>query len=66
MLVSFCAAILAVPFAAQQTQRRTPDIYFAPTPHVLADAMLTLAKVTHDDVVYPGHPDLSEVPRQPG
>jgi SAM-dependent methyltransferase len=52
VLVSFCAAILAVPFAGQQTPRRTPDIYFAPTPQVLADAMLTLAKVTADDVVF--------------
>jgi SAM-dependent methyltransferase len=52
VLVSFCAAILAVPSTGQQTPRRTPDIYFAPTPHVLADAMLTLAKVTPDDVVY--------------
>jgi hypothetical protein len=52
ILVSCCAAIVAVPLAGQQTPRRTPDIYFAPTPQVLADAMLTLAKVTPDDVVY--------------
>jgi SAM-dependent methyltransferase len=31
---------------------RTPDIYFAPTRQAVADAMLTLAKVTPDDVVY--------------
>ncbi len=31
---------------------RQPDIYFVPTRHVTADAMLTLARVTRDDVVY--------------
>src|SRR5436190_24283388 len=30
----------------------TPDIHFAVTPQPLADAMLTLARVTKDDVVY--------------
>jgi SAM-dependent methyltransferase len=31
---------------------RTPDIHFAVTPQPLADAMLKLAGVTRDDVVY--------------
>ena len=31
---------------------RTPDIYFAPTRQAVADAMLTLARVRGDDVVY--------------
>ena len=31
---------------------QTPDIYFAGTPQRIADAMLTLARVTPDDVVY--------------
>ena len=31
---------------------RTPDIHFAPTRHNIADAMLRLAGVTPDDVVY--------------
>jgi SAM-dependent methyltransferase len=31
---------------------RTPDIHFTPTRHNIADAMLTLAKVTATDVVY--------------
>jgi SAM-dependent methyltransferase len=52
---AWLAVILCV-FAAQaRGQRpplRIPDIYFAPTPEVLADAMLNLAKVTADDVVY--------------
>src|SRR5882672_3089470 len=30
----------------------TPDIHFAVTPQPIADAMLTLARVTKDDVVY--------------
>ena len=33
-------------------QQRTPDIHFAPTRHNIADAMLRLANVTADDVVY--------------
>lgn len=36
--------------APQQT--RTPDIHFTPTRHNIADAMLRLANVTGDDVVY--------------
>src|SRR5688572_31452937 len=35
-----------------QPPARTPDIYFAPTRQSVADAMLTLAKVRRDDVVY--------------
>jgi SAM-dependent methyltransferase len=30
----------------------TPDIFFSPTRHGIADAMLALARVTPDDVVY--------------
>ena len=33
-------------------QARTPDIHFTPTRHNIADAMLRLANVTADDVVY--------------
>jgi SAM-dependent methyltransferase len=40
--------LLALSVAAQ----RPPDIYFAPTRQAVADAMLTLARVTPDDVVY--------------
>jgi SAM-dependent methyltransferase len=35
-----------------QQPSRTPDIHFTPTRHNIADAMLQLAKVTPDDVVY--------------
>jgi SAM-dependent methyltransferase len=40
--------------AQSEAQRpsRTPDIYFAPTSHAVADAMLQLAEVGPDDVVY--------------
>ena len=33
-------------------QGRTPDIHFTPTRHIVADAMLKLARVTAADVVY--------------
>jgi 16S rRNA A1518/A1519 N6-dimethyltransferase RsmA/KsgA/DIM1 with predicted DNA glycosylase/AP lyase activity len=36
----------------QPPANRTPDIHFAVTPQPLADAMLRLAQVTRDDVVY--------------
>ena len=38
--------------AAAQRPARMPDIYFAPTRQVIVDAMLQLARVTPDDVVY--------------
>ena len=42
---------VAVLVAAMQTAK-TPDIHFTPTRHNIADAMLKLANVTADDVVY--------------
>jgi SAM-dependent methyltransferase len=38
--------------ARQQQPARTPDIYFVPTSDAVADAMLTLAGVKADDIVY--------------
>jgi SAM-dependent methyltransferase len=38
--------------ASSQKPARTPDIYYAPTRHAVADAMLQLAGVTGTDVVY--------------
>src|SRR5688500_15800201 len=35
-----------------QQPARTPDIHYAPTRHEVAEAMLELAGVTKDDVVY--------------
>ena len=51
----FLAGILAalvLAWSATQQPARTPDIHFTPTRHNIADAMLRLAKVTADDVVY--------------
>ena len=49
----FLAGILAaLVIASTQLPARTPDIHFTPTRHNIADAMLRLAKVTADDVVY--------------
>ena len=53
MTVFFCPAVGdAVPGPVSQRAARTPDMYFAPTRHVVADAMLKLAHVSPDDVVY--------------
>jgi cyclopropane fatty-acyl-phospholipid synthase-like methyltransferase len=38
--------------ADRQRPARPPDMYFAPTPQPVADAMLRLARVTAEDVVY--------------
>ncbi len=42
----------AVAGSARQRAARTPDMYFVPTRHIVADAMLMLARVKKDDVVY--------------
>jgi len=50
-----CLAILAAlvaPSSAQQAPLRSPDVIFVPTPQEVVDAMLKLAKVTKNDVVY--------------
>ena len=46
------SALFACGVAAQPPPTGTPDIHFAVTPQPLADAMLTLAHVTSDDVVF--------------
>jgi ribosomal protein L11 methylase PrmA len=45
-------AALVVPVSAQQAPLRSPDVIFVPTPQEVVDAMLKLAKVTKNDVVY--------------
>jgi cyclopropane fatty-acyl-phospholipid synthase-like methyltransferase len=40
------------PAAQSQAVLRDPDVIFVPTPQSVVDAMLKLAKVTKDDVVY--------------
>lgn len=44
--------VLALIGPGVQRPARPPDIYFAPTRHAIADAMLALANVTPDDVVF--------------
>ncbi len=45
-------AALAAPAHAQQAALRTPDVIFVPTPQEVVDAMLDVAKVTKNDVIY--------------
>ena len=42
----------AAPAAQSQAAIRDPDVIFVPTPQSVVDAMLKLARVTKDDVVY--------------
>jgi predicted RNA methylase len=53
-LVVALIAALAAPSAAQQAPAplRSPDVIFVPTPQEVVDAMLKLAKVGPNDVVY--------------
>ena len=43
---------LVLLLSLSQQPARTPDIHFTPTRHNIADAMLRLANVSADDVVY--------------
>lgn len=52
MLALLLSALSIFGIAAQAPPTRTPDIHFAVTPQPLADAMLKLAHITKDDVVY--------------
>jgi SAM-dependent methyltransferase len=51
-------ALSALPVSAQQapapqaTELRTPDVFYVPTPQAVVDAMLRMASVTGNDVVY--------------
>jgi cyclopropane fatty-acyl-phospholipid synthase-like methyltransferase len=51
-MIAFLYALLAFGIGMQAPARKTPDIHFAATPQRVADAMLALARVTPDDVVY--------------
>ncbi|MDP3717606.1 MAG: methyltransferase domain-containing protein [Acidobacteriota bacterium] len=50
--VLFTLSLLLAATAATGGQAGTPDIFFNPTRHAVADAMLQLAGVTAGDVVY--------------
>src|SRR5436305_7873660 len=52
MLELLLSALILVPILRQAPPPKVPDIHFAVTPQPLADAMLMLAHVTKDDVVY--------------
>ena len=51
LLLAILATTAVVPARAQQPLR-SPDVIFVPTPQEVVDAMLKLAKVTKNDVVY--------------
>jgi predicted RNA methylase len=51
LLVAMLATTVVVPASAQQPLR-SPDVIFVPTPQEVVDAMLKLAKVTKNDVIY--------------
>jgi ribosomal protein L11 methylase PrmA len=56
--LGLAAAVLAAPSLASaqatatQTPTRRPDVIYVPTPQEVVDAMLQVAKVTKNDVVY--------------
>lgn len=52
LIVRGIAIALAAAVLAAQPPARTPDIHYVPTRQTIANAMLELARVTRDDVVY--------------
>ena len=56
LVALFAILVLSTPAvfaqAAAQRPSREPDVIYVPTPQEVVDAMLRLAKVTKDDVVY--------------
>jgi predicted RNA methylase len=51
-VLSVAIASAAIAPASAQQALRSPDVIFVPTPQEVVDAMLKLAKVTKNDVVY--------------
>jgi predicted RNA methylase len=51
-VVALAALVMCAVMPAAQQPKRTPDIHYTPTRHNIAEAMLTLAGVTRDDVVF--------------
>ena len=51
-ILAAAAAPASAQAAQQQAPLRTPDVIFVPTPQEVVDAMLKIAKVTKNDVVY--------------
>jgi SAM-dependent methyltransferase len=51
LALTLCAALLVAPYAARG-ERPALDVPFVPTPQQVVDAMLEVANVTKDDIVY--------------
>jgi predicted RNA methylase len=51
LILAILVTTVVVPAQAQQPLR-SPDVIFVPTPQEVVDAMLKLAKVTKNDVIY--------------
>jgi SAM-dependent methyltransferase len=51
-LTAVLSGLFVSGIGAQQPARKNPDIHFVGTPQPIADAMLKLARVTRNDVVY--------------
>ncbi len=47
-----CSLVFAEALEKKVPKRRAPDVHFVPTPQVVVDKMLELAKVTKDDLLY--------------
>jgi len=52
LAAALLSTLFAFGMAEQPPPTKTPDIHFVPTPPPIADAMLKLARVTPQDVVY--------------
>ena len=52
LLGPLAALALAHPMVAQDAPSRSPDVHFVPTPMAVVTAMLAVAKVGPDDIVY--------------
>jgi ribosomal protein L11 methylase PrmA len=54
-ILALCVALIvaiAAPAGAQTSLQRAPDVIFVPTPQEVVDAMLEVAHVTKNDIVY--------------
>lgn len=52
LALTICAAFFLAPYAVAQGERPALDVPYVPTPPQVVEAMLEVAKVTKDDVVY--------------
>jgi SAM-dependent methyltransferase len=51
-VAAFASGMTGLPAMAQNAPARPLDIHFVPTPQVVVDRMLQIAKVTKDDLLY--------------